>query len=250
MDFVLQEQALSRVLTHAQNGFMILSAFRHENNLSTNLQRHEDLKDALKKWNLGFFELIGYWVEENAPEWDSSQDYEFEESIVLAELRTMDFKINPNQYQKMKKGLDTAKHLHHSSGGNSIPSVEYSIFVPYENSSIKNSYSDFIKIGLFLKDYFDQDAILALDRKVNKIALISGPKNNRVAHPVGEISFKKIGYAYSRLRKRPDKTFMFEGVHVALSVSAEQVGHLRGYNLSENTYFVNLLKTQKLLRGE
>lgn len=243
MDFILNEVAITRVMSHAKNGFMVVSAFRHNLSLEENLQRHEDMKDALKKEKLGFFELVGYWDETMAPEWDPSKDYPFEESIIFNEINTMDFKINPEYKKRMGKDLDIAHKLHQDSGGDEDTSVEYSLFVPYNTNSGK-SYGEFLRFGLFLMDYWSQDGILALDKNKNQVVILSGTPGNRNAHPLGELSLTNISYAYSRLHSDMGRSFMFEGVRVALSNSANMMMHYKGYNLSENKFFINLIKEE------
>jgi hypothetical protein len=179
--------------------------------------------------------LVGYWDEKNAPEWDDSQDYQFEENILLREINTMDFKISPSYSRRMSKDMDSARDMHINSGGDPDVSIEYSLFIPYNQGSM--TYKDFLEKGMFLSDYWNQDGFIVLDRKKSLVSIVM--KDGR-AHPVGVTSFKTISHAYSRLHVDMGKTFLFEGCSIADSNSAMMYAHSHGYILSENSYFIGL----------
>jgi len=121
------------------------------------------------------------------------------------------------------------------------PTVEYSLFIPY-NPKAGFSYSSFLKIGVELakEGWFDQQSIIFMDRKKNTISMLSG---GEYAHSFGEVSFKNISHAYSRLHSDINKSFLFEGVHFTDHNAGRMHGHMQGYIMKENEYFLELFKS-------
>jgi hypothetical protein len=203
----LQEASLSRVLSHAKNGFFIVSAFKGDNSLEQNYHNHIELKNLLKEWRLGFFELIGYW--------DSDMYNKQVQEAEVAEMPTFSTEFyssdlgSGESLGKVTKDLKLGSNLHIKAGGSDIHEIELSCFVPY-NVNSKYSYNQFMDRAEALRKYFNQQSFMALDIDDNKVKLFN--LENKEITPLGQVSVKNISYAYSRLRSEPTKSFLFEGI--------------------------------------
>ena len=60
---MFNEDSLSRVWQHYQDGFILVSAFRGENSQEENMKRHEELKKIVRNRIGGFSVLDGVWIE-------------------------------------------------------------------------------------------------------------------------------------------------------------------------------------------
>jgi hypothetical protein len=190
----MSETSLARVLHHFQNGFFIISAFKDDLSLQQNYNKHIELKRLLKEMQLGFFELIGYW------------DQEMYNKMVVQE-DSSDEDIN-----KVSKSLQIGKDLHLGLGGFDMSQIELSCFVPYNiNNPHHYTYTEFLLKAESLRRHFFQDSFMALDIKDDTVKLLNYDKKESIS--LGQLSIRKISYAYSRLRKNPEKSFLFENVN-------------------------------------
>jgi hypothetical protein len=196
----LKEASLSRVLSHAKNGFFIISAFKGDNSLEQNYHNHVELKNLLKEWRLGFFELIGYW---------DSEMYN-KQVTEGSEIPTFSTELGPQEsLGKVAKDLKLGSDLHIKAGGSDVHEIELSCFVPYNVKSYSD-YAQFLTRAEALRKYFNQQSFMALDVDTDVIKLFNWEKKEEVS--LGKVSIKSISYAYSRLRSEPTKSFLFEGI--------------------------------------
>lgn len=92
------EESLSRVFTHSKKGFIIISAFRGEKSEEENIKRTYELRRIVRRNNLGYFVIDGYWIENRGKE----DEYHSEELSLFIPYRE---NISPNEFVEFAEYL-------------------------------------------------------------------------------------------------------------------------------------------------
>ncbi len=179
--FSLSESKLSRLLSQTENDFFIISAFRDIYTLEQNIERSEKLKADIRKYKLGFVELVGFWDEKLFQQMKS-------EGLIEAD-------------QKNKKFINTVKKTLSDENA-----TELSFFVPYNSKA--GSKFDFEQIALQLMIDYDQQAIIFYFEESTEVGYLW---SNGTIQTLGKFSSDKMWFAYSKLRygKNSGRKFMF-----------------------------------------
>ena len=127
--------------------------------------------------------------------------------------------------QKQKAGyLDLIGHWEEIKQGKEQEKVdvtEHSLLIPKPKSmSFENFLKFIIRLGLFTK----QDAVLIGKEGLANLYFLDIP-NKKVADikRLGKVNFQKINQAYSQIRKKPDATFVFEGIDLLAPKPEEEL---------------------------
>ena len=134
------EDSLSRIWQHGQEGFILVSAFRGENSLEENIKRHDKLKDIVRKRLGGFSVLDGVWIE-NRGKPDEKRVSEL--SLFIPYIQ----KMSPDEFVDFAEELRTKFEPNQDAVVVRDPSKEFPHLMV-----IKKDGSVEIKKGIFLPD--------------------------------------------------------------------------------------------------